>query len=73
MDSLPFNGVRFYSFECGFETEKCIIKATEFVDASLELSVFSGSKLLAKNEKGTLSIEINREFKRIHKNEIVNN
>ena len=73
MDSLPFNGGRFYFFECGFETEKCIIKATEFVDASIELSVFSGSNLLAKNEKGKLSIEINREFKRIHKNEIVDN
>jgi len=44
-----------------------------FLDASIELSVFSGSNLLAKNEKGKLSIEINREFKRIYKNEIVDN
>jgi len=39
MESLPLNGVRFYFFECGFETEKCIIKATELFDASVELSV----------------------------------
>ena len=63
----------FYFFECGFATEKCIIMLQNFLDASIELSVFSGSNLLAKNEKGKLSIEINREFKRIYKNEIVDN
>jgi len=72
-DALPPNGVRFYSFECGSDTEKCILKATEFVDASLELSLFSGSNFLSKTTKGKVFLEINKEFKRIHKTSIVNN
>ena len=45
----------FYFFECGFVTEKCIIKLQNFLDASIELLVFSGSNLLAKNEKSKFS------------------
>jgi len=63
----------FYFFECGFATEKCIIKLQNFLDASIELSVFSDSNLLAKNEKGKFSIEINWEFKRMHTKEMVDN
>jgi len=43
----------FYFFECGFATEKCIRKLQNFLDASIELSVFSDSNLLAKNEKAS--------------------